>query len=359
MENGRPVQVFHSRAEIPVSRHDWQGMPELVANEKMAKIIAQDATVGSPSGSSVLRVSLGAITDNRQQMLLSFNYCAIDGWSFKLLMREWRAIYKALVQKAAMPSHGGSSYSDYLSWLITKDLRRARSFWKKELQDLDLPTPLVKRSRVTPPPAIGSSKASVVLDSKLTRDIRLLARKVQCTENVVFQCAWGLLLSEITNSKDVLFGAAFTGRSVAVKDVENIPGFMVNFLPIRLRLNEHSDFSSLLGSTQAKQHELLELEYVSLGKIRNWRNLDQTHPLFDSILYFQNLGGISKQPVGFFNHDVPYPLRIDIFPSVDEVGTSIHASYRREHFEYAQVAQMLHQYTAILSNVIKLCLASG
>ena len=358
MENARVAQVIHGRAEITVSHHDWRSMPVVAESEKMGEIIAQDASLGAPSGPPVLRVSVGTIANDRHQMLLSFNYCAIDGWSFRLLMQEWRLIYKALVQKTAIPANRGSSYSEYLSWLMTKDLRRARSFWKRELQDLDLPTPLAKRPRVYPPAAIGSSKVSVILNEQVTRDIRLLARKVECTENVAFQCAWGLLLSEITDCKDVLFGAAFTGRSVSFKDVENIPGFMVNFLPIRLRLDDHPSFSSLLVSTQAKQHELLDLEYVSLQKIREWCKLEKTHPLFDSILYFQNLAGISKQQVGFFNHDVPYPLRIDVFPSVEEVGTSIHASYRREHFEPSQVTAMLHQYVEILSKLSKVALES-
>jgi non-ribosomal peptide synthase protein (TIGR01720 family) len=354
VENARVAQIIHSRTEIPVSHHDWRGMPAVTESEKIGEIIAKDASLGTPSGPPILRVSLGTIANDRHQMLLSFNYCAIDGWSFRLLMQEWRLIYKALVQKTTMPANRGSSYGEYLSWLMTKDLRRARSFWKKELEGLDLPTPVAKRPRVYSPAAIGSSKVSVVLNGKATQDIRLLARKAECTENVVFQCAWGLLLSEITDCKDVLFGAAFTGRSVSFKDVENIPGFMVNFLPIRLRLDDHPGLFSLLVSTQAKQHELLDLEYVSLQKIREWRNLEKTHPLFDSVLYFQNLAGISKQQVGFFNHDVPYPLRIDVFPSIGEVGTSIHASYRREHFGPSQVTAMLDQYVEILCKLAKM-----
>ena len=350
--NTAGVQVVHNRSEVPVLYEDWRNLSAIEREQRLAQVIARDAREGFPYSSPIaLRVFMATIANDYHQLLLSFNYCAIDGWSMGLLTQEWQLIYAALSHDREMPPNSKPCYPDYLEWLMSRDLRQARLFWKSELRTPDSTRFLATKLSKHPRDASGSAKASLQLGVDLTRNIRRVARQHDCTENVVFQCAWAMVLATLTGQKDVCFGAAFTGRSVPFKDVESMLGFTVNFLPIRMRLDEYPVFADLLRATQTKQHKLVEFEYVSLSKIHRWCNLRKGQTLFESILYFQNLSGLLKQQVGFFHADVPYPLRIDIFPSVEHIGTSVHASYRLKHFEHLEIVAILDQYYTVLCNL--------
>lgn len=347
-------QSVHEHVVVPVFFQDVRGLSPHERNQHLAEVMARGDEVGF-TGNEVtpLRVTIRTIHDRHHQLLISFNYLFIDGWSLRLLLQEWSLIYKALDSNIVIPLHKRPRYSDYLRWLINQDLRQGRDFWRRELRDVT-PTPIVKAAGRTLPLDSGSSQTSVTLDSTLTKQLRLLARKLDCTESVVFQCGWGLLLAEMTGCRDVMFGVAFTGRSVQVSSIDEIAGFMVNFLPVRMQLSEMEITADLLRKTQAKQQELHSFESVNLSKLRYWSGLGSSDYLFESVLYFQNLGGLLNESVGMFRYNVPYPIRLDIFPGDGTIGTSLHISFRKERFRNDQASNMLNELEAILSRITQL-----
>ncbi|HEV2645629.1 MAG TPA: condensation domain-containing protein [Acidobacteriaceae bacterium] len=344
-----PLQTIYAHSEVPIVWEDWKGLTEPARERRLAEVLDQCSLDGFIFGNPiVLRVFVGAIDSSTYQVVTSFNYCAIDGWSLNLVMSEWLAIYTALLERKELPPDTKPSYSEYISWLMKQDLRAARTFWRNELRDLQFSGRLMLGRNAVRSVIRSTCREFIVLDKELTINLRQLAQNVGCTESIVFQYVWGKLLSNFTGEKDVVFATAFTGRSVAFVDVDKMPGFTVNFLPVRMQIALDDTQSDSLLAMQEKQHKLIEFEFISLKKIRQWLNITEDQNIFESVLYFQNLGGILQREVGFFRAEMSYPLRVDIYPGSAEIGTSIHISYRLEEFGQEEIRHILGQYLDLL-----------
>jgi non-ribosomal peptide synthetase component F len=82
------------------------------------------------------------------------------------------------------------------------------------------------------------------------------------------QAAWGLLLSELTGSEDVVFGSSVSGRPPQLPGVEDMVGMLTNTVPVRVRLRAGESLTDLLVRLQREQSALVPHHHLGLDDIR-------------------------------------------------------------------------------------------
>lgn len=349
-----PLQVVHRKATIPVEREDWRGLSGAELRAKTRSFLRQNAERGvdlrqPPSA----RLFMGQVGKDAFVVCRTFNYMCLEGWSGNLVTDQHVALYAALQRNEALKEKSAVSYRDYISWLSKLDWRQARQFWQEELDGALLPTPLVDRIPGNMPTSGNIfERETSALSGVVTEKIRSLVRSHRMTESVFYQAVWALLVSRYSGQRDVVFGLAMNGRSVDFADITQMVGCTLNFLPVRVKIDEEEDFLACVSRMQQKQWQLIQYEHLPPQGLKSWLGVSPNKLLFQSVLYYQNLKApVMQQTMGWFYAKTVVPLRIDVYPRTTRLGTELHMSYHVRDFDQATILRIMSEYKTMLATL--------
>jgi len=349
-----PLQIVHRKVTVPVERADWRALSELEQKAKVNEYLEQDAKRGLDlQRAPQFHVCLARVGENDYITIMSLNYMCLEGWSMYLLKYEHAAMYAALLRNEVPPMKPATLYRDYITWLRSQNLAPAKIFWEHELGNATLPTPLVTQfPENIPTEGTAFFRKKIVIPGEVTQKLRNLARTHRLTESVVYQAAWAFLLGRYSKQQDVVYGLAMTGRSVEFGDLEGLIGPTLNFMPVRVQLQDDDDSFSCILRMQQRQIERLEVEHTPLQRLRSWLGFSRDGLLFESVFYFQNLeGAVHAGSMGWFSAKTAIPLRIDVYPRKTELGTEVNFSHHLRYFDDATVFRIMNDYKAMLAEI--------
>lgn len=226
-------------------------------------------------------------------LLITMHHIVSDAWSKGVLVSELSTLYDAYSQGKANPlSPLVIQYADYAMWqrntlehgAAEDDLK----YWESQLSDvpkiLDLPT---DRSRPAKQCYSGGN-IRLQLRPELCASLKMLSSSLGLTIHMLLLGAWGLLLSRLSNQAEVTIGVPVANRPRA--DLEDLMGFFVNTLPIRVC----TDFTSIEGflehvrtqTLDAYAHGSVPLDRI-VDTLQPIRDLSYG-PLFQTIFAFEN-----------------------------------------------------------------------
>jgi amino acid adenylation domain-containing protein/non-ribosomal peptide synthase protein (TIGR01720 family) len=176
-----------------------------------------------------------------------------DEQSIEIFLRELSVCYDAALRGAAAAlADLRIQYADYALWqrqaVASEGTETQLTYWKEQLTDaptaLELPTD-------RPRPAVQSFRGaahSFVIAPEIATRLRNLAREEGATIFMALLAAFGALLSRSSGQDDLLVGAPAAGRMH--EETENLIGFFVNTLALRVRLDGDPTFRQLLQRVQ-------------------------------------------------------------------------------------------------------------
>ncbi|OJZ73634.1 hypothetical protein BRW65_11605 [Mycobacterium paraffinicum] len=269
----QPVQIIPADPQTP-----WQYVElDSDAEEQSQRICAAErAAVCDLKGSPAFRVALIRTAPERYRVVLTNHHIVLDGWSLPVLLQEIFATYYGQRLPAAVP------YRRFVDWLAERDLDAAERAWREVLAGFHTPT------LVAPPgsPTLGSrGLASARVPESTTQAVNELARSCHTTVNTVLQGAWAQVLMSMTGRRDVVFGAAVSGRPADVVGAEAMVGLMINTVPIRATITPSTTVADLLGQLHTAYECTLDHQHLALKEIHRVAGLDQ---LFDTLFVFEN-----------------------------------------------------------------------
>lgn len=260
----------------------------------------------------LLRSALLRSPGRPDSLLLVIHHIATDGRSMHVLLDDLSRLYLAERDGSpAPPPPPAVSYRDAAVWQrerLTDDLlNRQLSYWRRRLDGLDA-LPELPADR---PGGTGTARRGALLHFDLGADLgaglRRLAAERQATLFVVLLSGFGVLLSRITGSHDVVIGVPMTNRPHP--DLEDVVGLFVNTVPLRLSLAGEPRFADLVDRVR---HDVLEAQanqdvpYSRLVRECLPAGASGRASLVQVVLSFQNTGrqGIPAAPPAF----APTPL---------------------------------------------------
>ncbi|MBK1784236.1 non-ribosomal peptide synthetase [Prauserella cavernicola] len=281
LPGGRVVQRIPEHVELP-----WREAPELAAALETDR--AEGFDLAKPP---LLRATLVASST----LVLTLHHIVADGWSVSVLLREL-----ATDELPPPPAH-----RPYLEWLATREKDTARAAWRTALSDVE-PTRLAENATEAPGSVV------VELPGESTHRLTEVARERGLTLSTLVHGAWGLLLSGLTGSRDVVFGSTVSGRGIELDGITSAVGLFINTVPARLRLRGDDTLGSALRRWQEEQAELLDHQHLGLAEIQRG-----TGELFDTLVVVENQPA-SAEPGLFTGIDVfdavHYPFALIAHP---------------------------------------------
>ncbi|KAA0016498.1 non-ribosomal peptide synthetase, partial [Antrihabitans cavernicola] len=347
-----------------------QQLPELtpiqVAESDLADVVAETISLGFDVAVEVpWRITLFQLGAAEFVLVSVVHHIAADGWSMGPLTRDVMLAYAARAAGGA-PEWAplAVQYADYALWqremlgseadpdsLLSQQLK----FWSENLADipdqLDLPA---DRQR----PAVASGRgATYSFDIAAETYSRLdaVARDRDATLFMVAHAAFAVLISRLTGSADVVIGTPVAGRGDA--DLDDLIGMFVNTLALRTRQDPSASFADVLAAareTDLQAFAHAEVPFERLVEVIDPERSQGRHPIFQSVLSFENLPPISLELSGLTASGVDLAIdtaKFDLLLTLREDGAA-EFTYATDLFDRATVSGFADRFLLILEAIV-------
>jgi len=327
------VQVVRKRAKLEVNHYDWRSLTADEQEKALDELFISERTRGFDlSKAPLMRLGLVHLAENSYRFVWVYHHGLIDGWSASIVFNDVFNFYEALTLGMEPPLSSPPSFRRYIEWVRKQDLDQAREYWTQTLKGFRVATPIPFVRDVNGNGAVSDNTRSYrELESRLTAETTAklvqLSRQNQLTLNTICQGAWALLLNRYTGEREVVFGAAVSGRSAMIEDIESMVGLLVNTLPVRIQVDPNTNLIPWLKELQRRQWEMLKYEYSPLIQIRSWSEAAPSSPLFQSIMGFENHPidyslldrnkKASIRDVIHYHTATGYPINLTIYPEAE------------------------------------------
>lgn len=230
-----------------LSYHD---INQLTMNDAL-KLFSEDAVKPfSLDKPGLFRVRCCTIEENVNLLALTMHHIIADGWSMQLFFKELMEFYMGGKDNALNPLK--INYHDYSLWQQNRNWDEEAAYWKNELngikQGINLPADKISN---------GSSHnlgvIQKVLPDELMDRIREMSRQKAVSPATLILSVFASFLYRLTRQEDMVIGMGVAGREK--KELEGLIGFFVNILPMRIRVNDETDFDDLIDSVHRSSIE--------------------------------------------------------------------------------------------------------
>ncbi len=308
------------------------------------------------------RYCLVRLAPDDHLLVVMMHHIITDGWSMNLFFRELEALYEGAAR--AKPSNLPPlpiQYGDFACWqretFQPNSFERELSFWKSHLAgapaEIALPTDRDLRSD-HPHGEVCSIELTAQFRDRLTRYSHVHGT----TEFMAMAAALAITLSRWTGQGDLVVGTVAAGRTR--REVENLIGCFMNFLPIRICVTGTDTAAQLLSTVRKAVLEAYSHQDCPFDKIVEAINPTRSahrNPIYNVALLLQNYPGgalssdiLSAQFVPMKTHAPLLDLRFIVEESND--GYSVRCEYDVTLFDCSTVEALLQFFKTNLAGLV-------
>ena len=272
----KPVQIVPAAAELP-----W--------SERIATPTEFDSIARSErrrpfdlSRGPALRVVLVTVPgETRRRMIFTAHHILVDGWALAVFFTEMLAVYRAGGSLDGLPA--ARPYRDYIVWLAGQDRAAAIAKWDEYLRGCSGPL-MVADGTVAVADGVPE-KTELLLPEADTARLRRWAGRHGLTLNTAVLFAWAVVLSRLTDRRDVVFGTVVSGRPEQLPGVQTMVGLFINAVPVVHRVGGTESVVEQCLRVQRESSAMRDIGYLSLSELQREHGRGA---LFDSMFVFEN-----------------------------------------------------------------------
>ncbi|MFJ7147384.1 non-ribosomal peptide synthase/polyketide synthase [Streptomyces sp. NPDC100445] len=319
-----PLQVVHRDVTLPVTEHDWSGLPADRRDAELERLLAAERAEGlALDRAPLLRLALVRLGPDAVRVVWTFHHVLLDGWSVFHVLSDVMAAHAALVRGEPPRLPERRPFADYAGWLAARDTGRAAEHWRDVLAGLSGPTPLPYDRRPAPGTTARSGTwLSQRLGTEETGRLQEFARRHRLTLNTLVQGAWALLLARWSGEPEVCFGTTVSGRPADLPGADTITGLFITTLPARTAVDGGAPCADWLRAVQEARAEDRRHDHMPLNELHGLTGLPAGTELFDSLVVFENypVGDATAGAHGLTVRDLDareatnYPLTVVVSP---------------------------------------------
>jgi amino acid adenylation domain-containing protein/non-ribosomal peptide synthase protein (TIGR01720 family) len=263
--DGEPVQTVHENQQIDFSIQEAFDVGQDDVNNWLSE--KSDRPFDLEQG-PILRFDLlinhiktDKLATKEYVLLITLHQIVGDFWSLEIMIRELRALYKAMsttgyayaTGEAAQLSAQNYQYQDYVNWseqmLASSDGENLWTYWQQQLSG---ELPLLNLPTDRPRPQIqtynGASRFFTI-EEELRQKLTELATRQGASLYILLLTALQILLLRYTNQEDILIGSPMENRSRS--EFKNIVGHLTNPVVLRGDLSGNPTFEELLRRSRS------------------------------------------------------------------------------------------------------------
>lgn len=360
---GEPVQVIEPPRTLQLPLEDLSGLGEEEQRKRVLEIMRREwEEPFNLSTGPVLRMKLIQVGEEDYVLLRNFHHIVSDGWSQSVFNREFMLLYESFQQGRENPLRPlAIQYADFAlwqrKWLDEDALARDVEYWKKQLQgiseQLELPRDRPRQTMQT----YKADYCSAALSGQQVNAVKQLSQANQATLYMTLLSAFAVLLSRYSGQYDIVVGSPIANRREA--QLEDLVGFFVNSLVMRVRLDPRQTFQELLAEVrktalEAYQHQDVPFERL-VEVLSPERSLNKT-PIFQVVFALQNapmgsqqLSGLEVERIAGDELLVRFDLELHVFEFENEIG--FYWLYNKGLFDHARMEKMARHYVKLLDEI--------
>ena len=310
----------------------------------------------------LFRFGIIVLSEEKHIIMLDIHHIVTDGISNNILINDLLAFYNG----ENLPELK-LQYKDYAEWQQSDSeqerIAEQKQFWLQEFEGelpvLDLPLDYQR--------PINRSNNGDFIEFSLTKSQTKTLKSIAETQGIsmfmLLLSLYNILLSKLTNQKDIVVGTPTSGRTHA--DVENMFGMFVNMLPIRNDVQTTKKFNAFLQEVKQKilsTIENQEFQYEDIIEALDVQRDVNREALFDVVFTFRNFEESAKNADGtnaisgleFSNYyqnkqTAKFDLKLESSEQNDNLVLAF--EYRTDIFKKATIQRFVKYFKNIVSEI--------
>lgn len=157
------------------------------------------------------------------------------------------------------PASDPADYRKFIRFVQATNSNETYNYWQQQLQEV----------RPTLFPRLPKQGYNPLTRRSITRDINTnIEPRLGATRAIIPRAGWALLLSKLSDSQDIVFGAVSNGRSAGIEGIGRMTGPTLTTVPVRVKVDRASSVEDLFTYLTAQYAESLTYEQVGIGELR-------------------------------------------------------------------------------------------
>jgi hypothetical protein len=218
----------------------------------------------------LLRAALISSAGDERVLLIVQHHIVSDGWSIGVLCNELAKIYGGILSgtTADLPELP-VAYTDFSAsqrdWLQGDVLKQQLDFWRAALVDYQEVSFPLEQPRPGEQDFLGDHVEFEVPASIAGALSAAAAKERRTSLFAVLFGAFNLLVGRYSNQKDLVIGVPVANRHYA--NIENVVGFFVNTLPVRMKIDPDSSWHAYLDGVSRNAFAAFQHQDLPFGMI--------------------------------------------------------------------------------------------
>jgi hypothetical protein len=363
--DGEPMQVIEPAMGVEIPVEDLSGREEQERRERVREAMRREREEAFDlQQGPVWRVKLLKLGEEEHVLLRTMHHIVSDGWSEGVFNREFRLLYEAYREGRENPLRPLEvQYADFAlwqrTWLDERRLAGGLEYWKRQLEGIPEQLELTTDRPRPPMPTFGADTCMLTLTAEQTEGLKRVSRENEATLYMTLLAGLVVLLSRYSGQEDIVVGSAIANRQDA--RLEEMIGFFVNMLVIRLRFKSTMTFRELMHEVrrtalEAYQHQDVPFERL-VQELCPERSLSRA-PIFQVLFNMVNAPRTTPK----LEELVVQPLRSQEFPGHFDIGVwgwegkdtlSVAWMFNRDLYDRWRIDQMGRHYVRFLEAMLR------
>jgi mycobactin peptide synthetase MbtF len=270
----KPVQIVPDHVELPwIERTTLPTEFDSIARSERLR------PFDLSRGPALRVVLLSTAGETARQLIVTVHHILMDGWALAVFFTEMLAVYRAGGSVDGLPTP--RPYRDYIIWLARQDRAAATTKWTEYMSGVSGPLMVAQGAGG----GVVPEKANLLLPAADTARLRKWAGRNNLTLNTVVLFAWAIVLSRLTDRRDVVFGTVISGRPEHLAGVESMVGLFINTVPVVHQVSGATSVVEQCVQLQRESSAMRDIGYLSLSELQRAHGRGT---LFDSLFVFEN-----------------------------------------------------------------------
>lgn len=288
----RIVQTkLHGLVQVVIRREVVQAA-EWARSTSLSNYLAENPTSQETSDGKLSRWAI--ITppgdDGMNYFVWTIHHALYDGWTISIITDQVSRIYRG---EEVLNTE--SPFNAFIHHLGANGIEKGRDYWESKLNGA------AEGSFIFPPLPSQSYQPLANAEIDFSLDLSMATSNKKISKTALIWGAWAILMANIAQNSDVVFGATLAGRDVAVPGISDIVGPTITTVPVRIQVDPSQESVDFVANIKQYMEDMIPFQHFGLQNIRRINSDTKTACQFQTLLLIQPQAVSDGVGEDFFN----------------------------------------------------------
>ncbi|KAJ4207530.1 Nonribosomal peptide synthetase 30 [Fusarium solani] len=305
-------------------------------------------------------------TDRPRCFVWTVHHAIYDGWSLPLVLDTVAKAYQGKTGTDSQPLTTAPGFQPFIKYLEEQQrnpegVKKTEDYWKQYFDSCE-----ATQFPTLPSPSYEPTSNKTTL-YRMKVNSPSPSTSLDLTPSTLIRAAWALVVGQMTNTSDVVFGMTVSGRNAPVQNIEAMPAPTMATVPLRVRWTSGQTISGYLETVQREATEMIAFEQTGLHRIAKMSSDARQACQFQTLLVIQPQSHddeesteslvqneLGHSPFGeWVNQDQnewfnPYALMIEAQPGAQGDSFTLTANYDEKMIQEWIVVRLLKRLELVI-----------